>query len=266
MVMQYPPWRHDSELAMIRDWFYPHHAQPDGFSLPFDDMRQRAVDRVNLWLFKAGQLPPAVLSTAGLTEALIHDDLCKTGRTISPQALQSIYSMAFARFVNAFVDRDVARSRAAELALSDIDGEISLSTASKGESSMYAHAATIGMPEAFVDLRHRVTHAEVPGLAHLRKMTADALEWLWERWWVKNATGDATRAIRDLAERKRMILQAQATRQFGEKMETDTISEELHHQFLAQEASPKPPKSPTLNLANPAYNMNQKRKRGLVDE
>ncbi|KAK5045586.1 hypothetical protein LTR84_009204 [Exophiala bonariae] len=229
-----PPWRHESELAMVRDWFYAQHARADAFSAPPGDMRQRAVDRVNLWLFKAGALPPAVLSTASLTEAVIHHDRVRKttgddGRalvdlTISGQALQSIYAMAFARFVNAFVDRDVARAHTADLMVHDSSddgdetttntgtgGNGTTSTA-RGESSMYAHAATIGMPEAFVDLRHQVAHGELPSLIYLRKMTLSALEWLWERWWVKNATGDPTRALLELAERRQLSMEVQMAR------------------------------------------------------
>ncbi|KEF53567.1 uncharacterized protein A1O9_10542 [Exophiala aquamarina CBS 119918] len=233
-----PPWRHESELAMVRDWFYAQHAKLDAFSTPPGDMRQRAVDTVNLWLFKAGQLPPAVLSTANMTDALIHHDqarkrmtVCEHGQTpettgvpvsmpVSVQALQSIYAMAFARFVNAFVDRDVARSRATELtALDSDDGEdirtttltatnSSATTGGRGENSMYALAATIGMPEAFVDLRHQVTHGHLPSIVYLRRMTLSALDWLWERWWLKNATGDPARALWKLAKRRKVSMEA----------------------------------------------------------
>jgi ribosomal biogenesis protein LAS1 len=245
-----PPWRHESELAMVRDWFYSQHAKSDAFSAPPGDMRQRAVDRVNLWLFKAGQLPPAVLATANLTEALIHDDEVRKRKRkpgpeqaqgqaqaqaqaqatmgVSVQALQSIYAMAFARFVNAFVDRDVARSHAADLTVLDSDDGEDISTmlttntggatpTGRGESSMYAHAATIGMPDVFVDLRHQVTHGDIPSLVYLRRMTVNALEWLWERWWVKNATGDPTRALWELAERRQIALEAQTARRYGQE-------------------------------------------------
>lgn len=235
---------------MVRDWFYAQHARSDAFSAPPGDMQQRAVDRVNLWLFKAGALPPAILSTGSLTEAVIHHDQLRVGRktsgddgrtpagvSISGQALQSIYAMAFARFVNAFVDRDVARAHTADLMAheSSDDGDetmaISITTAAaagpastgRGESSMYAHAATIGMPEVFVDLRHQVTHGDIPSLVYLRKMTLSALEWLWERWWVKNATGDPARALLELAERRQLAVEAQMARKYGrESLDMET--------------------------------------------
>ncbi|KAJ9604303.1 rRNA-processing protein las1 [Cladophialophora chaetospira] len=199
---------------MVRDWFFPHHAKQDLFSATVSDspqdMRQRAVDKVNLWMFKAGRLPPAILATASLTEAILHDEARKStpATVISDAAMQSIYAMAFARFVNGFVDRDIARSHAAEMIKEDStaesDEDMTTVISGKGESSMYAHAATIGMPQEFVDLRHQVTHGDVPSLAYLRGMTAKALEWLWERWWIKNAAGSPDLAIRELEERRRI--------------------------------------------------------------
>jgi ribosomal biogenesis protein LAS1 len=208
----FPPWRHDSELAMVRDWFFPDRAQLHVFSSPQQDMRQRAIDRVNLWLFRAGQLPSALVATAGLTEAVLHGEAEKTGGKISDSAMQSIYAMAFARFVNTFVDRDVAHLHAAELALDDVDRDEGTAPTSKGESSMYAHAAAIGMPQKFVHLRHQVAHGDIPNLIYLRQMALQGLAWLWERWWVKHATGNPERALRELEARKRI---AQEVRDHG---------------------------------------------------
>jgi ribosomal biogenesis protein LAS1 len=184
-------------------------------------MRQRAVDKVDLWMFKAGQLPPAIVATASLTEAVLHDEARRgsSGTVVSESALQSIYAMAFARFVNGFVDRDVARSRTAEMVKEDSTAEseeetaTSLTTANKGESSMYAHAATIGMPQKFVDLRHQVTHGDIPNVTYLRKMTEQALEWLWERWWTKHATGSSELAVRELEDRQRISREAREARE-----------------------------------------------------
>lgn len=221
MVSQFPPWRHCSHLALVRDWFFPNHAKQDVFSATMSDspadMRQRAIDKVSLWLFKAGRLPPAIIATAGLTEALLHHEKkeASPGTVISDSAMQSIYAMAFAKFVNGFVDRDVARSFIAEMVQEDTTAESEDEepvTAARGESSMYAHAATIGMPQTFVDLRHQVTHGGIPNLAHLRRMTEQALEWLWERWWIKNAAGDPDLAAREIEERRRISQRVQDVR------------------------------------------------------
>jgi hypothetical protein len=215
----YTPWRHTSELAMVRDWFYPSQATIDPYSAPPSDMRQTAVQHVQMWSFKDPKLPHAVIATANLTEALLHDTLDRR-RLISDWALRSVYAMAFCRFVNGLVDRDIAKAALTANAATKVDvsgGERTTnnkeggaaSTTSRGETSMYAHAAAIGLPEQFVDLRHRATHDDMPGLEVLRQAVRRALEWLWERWWKVYATDDPGRALREreeqrlLGERKR---------------------------------------------------------------
>jgi len=205
---------------MVRDWFFPHHAKVDAYSAPPKDMRQRAVDMVNLWLFKEGLIPPAVSATANLTEALLHDTVPGRRGGISDLAMQSIYAMAFVRFVNAFVDRDVAKSFTVTLAAeesADTAGTSSVRT----EKSMYAHAAMIGMPEEFVHLRHQVTHGEMPSLLHLKKMTLQALEWLWEKWWKTNAQGDPARALREAEVMKYLSREATEARRQRKIIPTD---------------------------------------------
>ena len=200
-----PPWKHDSELALIRDWFYPQHTKQDAYSAPQADMRKRAISKINLYIFKAGEVPHAMLATAALTEALIHDDQPNREDYISSAAMISIYSMAFVKFVNGFVDRDVAKAASANLGSekhNDLADQGSGATTpvvkGGGESSMYAYAAKIDMPEKFVDLRHEIVHGESPELGYLREMTEKGLQWLWEKWWFKNATGDPTQALQEI--------------------------------------------------------------------
>lgn len=196
------PWKNDSELALVRDWFFPNHAKVDAYSAPPADMRRRAIEKVNVWVFKAGRIPHSVVATALLTDALLHDEAKQRQReSISNTAMRSIYAMAFARFVNGFVDRDVVKSATALLPVEQDAVENNSGTA-KGEISMYSHAVTIGMPEVFVDLRHQVTHGEMPSLVYQKKMTLQALEWLWEKWWNKHAKGDPQHARTEIEERK----------------------------------------------------------------
>lgn len=49
--------------------------------------------------------------------------------------------------------------------------------------SMYGIAKTIGLPAAFVELRHQGTHEPMPSLAQLRPAAARALVWIWEYYW-----------------------------------------------------------------------------------
>lgn len=197
---------------MVRDWFYPSYSVPDPYSIQPPDMRQVAVQHVQMWSFKDPKLPRAIIATANLTDARLHDTTDRR-EAISHWALRSIYAMAFCRFVNGFVDRDIAKAALKATATtkpesvleekSDKDDEAgATSTTSRGDSSMYAHAVAIGMPEQFVDLRHRATHEEMPSLDVLREMATRGLEWLWERWWKLHATDDPRRALRERAERR----------------------------------------------------------------
>jgi hypothetical protein len=197
---------------MVRDWFYPSRIASDPYSVPPPDMRQTAVQHVQMWAFKDSKLPHAIIATANLTDAMLHDTLDRR-KAISDWALRSVYAMAFCRFVNGFVDRDIAKAALRATAATKVDASAEKSavseeeagattTASRGEGSMYAHAAAIGMPEQFVDLRHRATHEEMPGLEVLREMARRGLDWLWERWWKVHATDEPGRALREREERR----------------------------------------------------------------
>ncbi len=202
------------------------------------------MDKVNVWMFKAGQLAPAIVATASLTEAVLHDEARRKAPTtvISESAMQSIYAMAFARFVNAFVDRDVVRSHTADMVRGDItniteeEATTVFGVTGKGESSMYAHAAALGMPQQFVDLRHQVAHGDIPAVPYLRKMTEQALEWLWGRWWVKNAAGSPRLALRELEERQRISQEAREAREFG-KDTPQVRSEDLFREDTSHEVA-----------------------------
>lgn len=192
------PWEDESELAMVRDWFYPQHAPQDPYSTrATEDMRTEAVARVNVWTFKSSRVSTAAVCTADLTDSIVNcETMSKSQNMNSYRAVQFMFAFAFLRFVNGFVDRDVSKAATATLAVSEDDEESDVGPRGVGESSMYAHAVTIGMPSRFVDLRHQVVHGNVPDVRRLQTAAIEALEWLWEKWWKTNATGDASKALR----------------------------------------------------------------------
>ena len=195
------PWKNGSELGMIRDWFYPQHANKDPYSPPTEDLRKQAINIVNRWEERNRdlELPHSILATSSLTDAMLHDTKPTVERAqhISDQALQSIYAMAFCRFVNGFVDRDVSKSSLTALATSTMTGEDGDSTGvSFGESSMYALAAKIGLPVRFVEMRHQITHEKIPSIEELAELTEEALEWMYRRWWKVYADFDSMEAWR----------------------------------------------------------------------
>lgn len=254
---------------MIRDWFFPDRAKQDAFSTTPQIMKQRAVDKVNLWLFKAGQLPPAMVATSALTEALLHDEPSRRSRGISDSAMQSIYAMAFARFVNGFVDRDVARLHTVDLASDGSEMEDAAVPPAKGESSMYAHASAIGMPQKFVDLRHQVTHGDIPNLFYLRQMTQQALTWLWEKWWAKHVEGDSGQALRELEERRRLAREANDA-EFGQAEFNDEDDTTIPYAIEVGAGQEENVTKYTRSMSNAVRERtgtdSHKRKRDIVDD
>ena len=160
-----------SPMALVRDSFYPQHVPgypfhnfqngplrtqlspsdvagegppPSSAAADADtDPRQTAINTVAAWVFKdpfpKGSVPHFVTATAGLVEAVVHDERNGIYRRakaranenenadgsgereaggngdgegfISDGAMRAIYAMSFNRFVTGFVDRDVARRR-----------------------------------------------------------------------------------------------------------------------------------------------------------
>lgn len=195
----------------MKEDFYPEQMPADPFVEAAVDRRQSAVDLVAAYLFRDPTTPHALLATANLTEASLHDNQTDRALHISDNAMRSIYAMAFVKFVNGFVDRDVAKANTADLTkqVGDLDSdkqgsfesggdddEVEISSRIKrgGESSMYAYADKINMPEDFVDLRHSIVHGEIPSSDMLRRYNRRALDWLWDKWWSRNIRGDSARA------------------------------------------------------------------------
>ena len=48
---------------------------------------------------------------------------------------------------------------------------------------MYAIAKSVGLPATFVELRHQVTHEQLPSLTRLRATAKKALDWIWNYYW-----------------------------------------------------------------------------------
>ncbi|EME85671.1 uncharacterized protein MYCFIDRAFT_119077, partial [Pseudocercospora fijiensis CIRAD86] len=142
------PWRHQKDLLEVRRQLYG------------ESDRRHAVDRVMAWKLR-GNLPHAVESTALLVDAILHHGIEGT----SIFSVRAVYSAAFSRFVTGFCDIGRHKERLLE------------------PSSMLDIAKQIGMPPAFVALRHEATHEEHPAIQRLVKATQEALDWLWNVYW-----------------------------------------------------------------------------------
>jgi ribosomal biogenesis protein LAS1 len=95
-----------------------------------------------------------------LIDAKLHHNIEKN----STFAIRAVYSTALARFVTGFCD---------------------IGQNSVVKRSMYEMAELIGMPEAWVELRHEITHGQIPDLRTLEHCVQASLFWLWDFFWVK---------------------------------------------------------------------------------
>ncbi|RCI08634.1 hypothetical protein L249_4878 [Ophiocordyceps polyrhachis-furcata BCC 54312] len=175
-------WRRRHDLLLVRRQFYPgdhrdDSRDDDGDAAAADDdddddddvedARQLAVGRVSMWMTRQ-HCPHLVESTALLTAALLTDEADDSRRLSSScppsvaYAVRAAYAAAFSRFVTGLLDGHQDKLR---------------------KQSMYTIAASIGLPSAFVELRHQSTHEQLPSRARLRAMAERALVWIWDYYW-----------------------------------------------------------------------------------
>jgi len=110
-----------------------------------------------------GHLPPSVHVTCLLISA-IHSDIPGTDF----YAIRQTYAMSLIRFVNEMLD---------------------VYQVGRAVVPLHILASQMGLPSAFVELRHAATHEDLPSVYLLRQMANRALEWLWENFWSKQGTG-----------------------------------------------------------------------------
>ncbi|OAA66112.1 Las1-like protein [Cordyceps fumosorosea ARSEF 2679] len=164
----FTPWRDRQELLLVRDQLYAHKRDelPAPPSPNDDDTRRAqqnlAVARISMWV-QRGSCPHMVESTALLFAAVLSDELAATQSAgSSTYAVRAAYSAAFSRFVTGLLDGHQDKLR---------------------KQSMYSIAKVIGLPATFVELRHQVTHEQLPSLAQLRPAAHMALDWIWDYYW-----------------------------------------------------------------------------------
>lgn len=160
----FTPWRSRHDLLAIRSQFYPdHHPSPShNQTLPQQDQKSLAVARVATWMHRTG-CPHLVESTALLTAAILLDSSPPPGGpSTSSYAVRAAYAAAFSRFVTGLLDSHQDRAR---------------------KMSMYGLARSVGLPAAFVELRHQATHEALPSLVRLRGAARGGLEWIWGFYW-----------------------------------------------------------------------------------
>jgi hypothetical protein len=84
----------------------------------------------------------------------------ETKSSSSPYEVRSVYSTSFARFITGFCDTPPKASV---------------------KRSMYDVADELNMPEHWVEVRHEITHGDIPDLRILEQCTHEAVDWLWTK-------------------------------------------------------------------------------------
>jgi hypothetical protein len=123
------------------------------------------------------QQPTNPLTVLPLPASALAQQQRQQQQLATPSLLRSMYATPFARFVTGFCD--TAQNAAVKL-------------------PMYEMARSLGMPERWVEVRHDITHGEMPELRVLEESARDAVQWLWERFWALLDAGQSE------ADRQRM--------------------------------------------------------------
>ena len=182
------PFLHSRQRELLEVYCHLYPASPflQFDALPVDFLpepdRHKALSIVQLWINRSA-CPFAVETTALLVQSIILDETMQriAASTQAGSAAPSLqyaleqmgggaelgvrlnYSLALTRFVNSVVDSHQTGGFAQSIA---------------------AIAARIGLPLWFVEIRHAVTHEELPSIAVCRQAAGAALAWLHRHFWI----------------------------------------------------------------------------------
>lgn len=125
------------------------------------------VDIVNAWKLRASGVPVAIESTALFSKLILKMERCLeeeevTGYSMDYDELLYSASLAMIRMVNGIIDIE-----------------------QKGvySKSVNVIAEEIGLPRAFVDLRHNCTHSDLPSFDGMLLSLKNAKMWLGDFYW-----------------------------------------------------------------------------------
>lgn len=152
------------DLVTLKEWFYNFDDEKDN--------RKRAVDRVKA-LTSRGRLPHGIETTSLITSIILNDEQTKA---TDSNIIQLSYSMVLTRFVNGVLDPLQQSNYAIPL---------------------HQLAKSVNIPSFFVELRHMATHERLPLLNILRRISREALNWLYDNYW--NKISDMESDIEDSA-------------------------------------------------------------------
>ncbi|KAI8872888.1 Las1-domain-containing protein [Ramicandelaber brevisporus] len=164
------PWTSHEEFEQVYRWLYS-----DLVEEP--QLCQLGVKRVKAWSAR-GRVPQSVDSTA--FGSMNQRSQQQQQQQLSIDERRHMFSMAFIRFFNGFVDNEQR-------------GKFADNTSKLAER--------LGMPAWFVDVRHEGTHGKMPSLTILRAAAAQALNWLRNSYWeLQNGISSSTSNNTDMNE------------------------------------------------------------------
>ncbi|KAI9309347.1 Las1-like-domain-containing protein [Cunninghamella echinulata] len=161
------PWINNHELCQVFNWLYSDINEDP-------KLAQRGVDRVKAWISR-GKVPISVRSTMDLVEVQLREQKCQHSQIpLSENELRQLYCSVFIRFINGIED-----------------------SRQKGyyAKSLLSIADEIGLPIWLVQVRHAATHGDLPTLYMLRRGCIQALQWLYDNYWVLEINPEALQVI-----------------------------------------------------------------------
>ncbi|MCJ1411308.1 rRNA-processing protein las1 [Ptychographa xylographoides] len=166
LQLNFQPWKKADMWDAVKLKFYPIRAA--GLS----DLRQEGCNEVFMWK-KRTRVPHAIVATALLTEAVLHDNSANT-----PKSIVLMYSSALTQWalsLNALGLRLIYDRL--------VTGIVDTQQEASYKKNMYEVAKIVGLPAFFVTLRHEIVHGYDTPLVVLRQAAADGLTWVYNDYW-----------------------------------------------------------------------------------
>ena len=108
----------------------------------------------------------------------------------------------------------------------------------KFKKSMFAIAKDVGLPAAFIEIRHEVTHGEMPSLVVLRDVARRSLTWLYDKYWSRLADDDqGLEKVEMTVEELKIFLRTALRTHFKARLALNAQPDEKTQQTLIKQGS-----------------------------
>ncbi|WBW73307.1 Las1 pre-rRNA processing protein [Schizosaccharomyces osmophilus] len=155
MDLKLVPWRSKEDFLFLMSCFYNEGQE----EIPDPSALFRGIEIVQSWSTR-GRIPHSIEATAQLALSLLSSD--------ASQKLS--LSLSISRFVSGLLDPIQQSQYAVPMAIL---------------------AKSIDLPTSFVEIRHAITHEDLPSLPVLRQTAYRALAWLYDHYWIRAANANS---------------------------------------------------------------------------